>query len=127
MTAVEKILKVLNQNAYKYTFGIRTDARELQVGDSLGVSHEWDWENGCEFEDRYLDGICATGFGELWFDGEEEDVEAVETALKINNGYRDAASYGAKGHQYLIGGHDNGYGNDEAEVILGDAIVLAII
>lgn len=112
------ILNVLieNQNNYK-CFGIRTDDRELNIGDELGCSHDWDFENDTPSEEL-LPGICATGFGELWYD--EDDIETIEKALNAHKSY-----YGK--HTYLIGGYFEKYGDDESEVIISDAEVIAVL
>ena len=117
----ENILKIIAENSNNYrVFGVRSDDRILNVGDALGNSHEWDEENDTYFEDQYLNGICATGFGYLWLDGEQEDQEELEKILNINDQYTGE-------HQYLIAGDESEYGNDESEVIIRNAVVLAVI
>lgn len=118
-TMEDKILNTLMQKGFDYqVYGIRTEGRLLNVGDELGVSKEWDFENDREFEDKYYDGICATGFGYLWFD--EDDMDEIKKALAINSKY-------SAEHQYLIGGTSYEYGDDEQEVIVKDAVVLAVL
>ena len=113
----QKIIEAKN-NGYRY-FGIRT-GRVAEIGEELECSHGWNYENDCESEEL-LDGTCATGFnGSLWFDGEEDD-ELVEQAIALNK-----KRYGGD-MQYVIAGYDSEYGNDEQEVIISGATVIAII
>ena len=115
---MQKIIEAKN-SGYRY-FGIRT-GRVAKIGEELERSHDWDYENDCESEEL-LDGTCATGFnGMLWFDGEEEDDELVEQAIALNK-----KTYGGD-MQYVIGGYDSEYGNDEQEIIISGATVIAII
>lgn len=117
----EKIMKALAENEHNYCcFGIRTDSRVFNVGDYVGDSHAFDYENGCSYDDQYLPGTCATGFDYLWFDGEDEDVETVEKAIQINSDYQGT-------HKYLIAGDDYECGNDEAEIIIRRAVVIAVL
>ena len=115
---MQKIIEA-KDNGYRY-FGIRT-GKAAEIGEELECSHDWDYENDCESEDL-LDGTCATGFnGSLWFDGEEEDDELVEQAIALNK-----KRYSGD-MQYVIAGYDSEYGNDEQEVIILGATVIAII
>lgn len=124
MTKAEIIVNSLVANNYKYwVYGIRTENRLLSEGDKLGVSHEWDFENGDYFEDQYMDGICATGFSCLCYDGEDDDIAAVDRTLSIQSHYLGK-------HQYLIAGPAGcnwSYGNDQGEVVIGNAIVLKVL
>lgn len=120
MTAKEilKVIKSIRENgAY---FGIRSTDEILSVGDELACSRNWN-----EFDEEHdgdeLDGTCCTGFSYLWFDGEQEDIDTVEKAIAINDKYMGK-------HQYLVYGR-YGYeaGDDEQEVILSGAEVVAVI
>ena len=102
------------------SFGIRTDSRAYAVGDELPNSYDWNIEEIEGIDRKPLPGTCATGFGYLWFDGEQDDIDTVRKALTIN------ARYEGK-HRYLIGGLDDYYGEDEAEVIIRNAEVIAVI
>lgn len=115
---INKLLTAMEGNNAKYRyFGIRTDARSFSIGDKITASEDMSIyaEDG-----TMLDGTCATGFDYLYFDGENEDIEAVAKALEINSAY-------AGEHQYLIGGYDANYGDDEAEVIIKNAEVIMTI
>lgn len=113
MTAQE-ILKAIeaNKKNYRY-FGIRRDDRVFKIGEEL--PHSYDWNT----EDEELDGTCATGFGHLWFDGEQDDIDTVQAALDVNEMY-DGENI------YLIAGWSSEYGNDEDEIIINGAEVVAI-
>lgn len=127
MNAAEIVnfLKVFEQDQRHQAYGIRTEDRELKVGDKLGCSHDWDIEHDCQ-SDELLPGICATGIGWLWLnnpgddDSFADDVAAVQEALDTNNKY-------CGDHQYLIGGRFVDYGYDPDESIIADAVVLAVI
>jgi hypothetical protein len=114
----EKIMDALKNNGFKYkVYGIRTDDREFAIGDNLPNSRDTYWEND---EERELDGTCATGFGYLWYD--DDDMGEVKKALAthLGIGYEGA-------HMYLIAGTGFDYGDDEAEVIIENAQVVAIL
>lgn len=107
--------------------GIRTDERLLNVGDELGSSRDWAAEDAAReinFEEVeiYCDGTCATGFGYLWFDedSKEDDLKTIEKAILLNKSYPGE-------HMYLIAGDGSEYGNDDAEVILSNAVVIAVL
>ena len=121
MTAAEKILAEMEANRRNYScFGIRTDAGVHSVGDELECSRNFD--TVCEEDDELLNGTCATGFGMIWYDGEQDDIDEINKALEVNARYDYPGS-----HKYLIGGYGFEYGNDEKEVIIIGAEVVAII
>ena len=117
---VEKILNKMSElkSTYSY-FGIRADDRLFSVGEYLPNSfNQFDEVEPEEWEE--INGTCATGFGYIWFDGEQDDVSEVEKALRINSQY-------IGDHQYLIAGNSREYGNDEAEIIIQDAVVVDVL
>lgn len=121
MTAKE-IYQAIKENKSNYrVFGIRTCADAAEIGDALPCSWNWDWERD-EEDWEQLDGTSATGFGYLWLDEDslEDDLAAIEQAMKINSAYRGA-------HTYLIGGMDYEDGVDQAEVVISNAEVVAVI
>jgi len=112
----EMVLNALIENGYKYNYyGLRTDDRILSVGEEVGDSLDTYWDND---EETYLDGTSATGFGCLWYD--DDDMDEVEKALKIQESY-------VGSHMYLIAGDSSTYGDDPAEVIIRNAVVVAVI
>lgn len=123
MTAAE-IMEVITNNRKNYTvFGIRGDNRSFSIGDELPCSQNmvddlYDHETG---EYPLLDGTCATGFGHLWFDGDDEDIETVQEAIDVN---KDNYNYS---NLYLIGGYDYEYGDDEHELTIKGAEVICKI
>lgn len=124
MTARE-IYHVIDANKHNYhVFGIRTCADEYKAGDCCAASY--DWTDGIPGEQ--LDGTCATGFGYLWlYDNADEediadDVATIQKALDLHR----SISYPGQ-HMYLIAGNDSEYGNDDAEVIISGAEVVAVI
>lgn len=119
--AAAEIIKAMEDAEGCTVFGIRSIDERLSVGDDVPDSHDWNYELDQPSEDT-LDGACATGFGQLW-DGEEnadKNAEIIESAVKEN------ARYGGA-YQYLIGGRYFEYGNDEGEIIIQDAVVIAIV
>lgn len=112
----ELVLNALIENGHKFgCYGLRTDSRVLNVGDELGCSRDLYWENT---EETYLNGTCATGFGYLWYD--EDDIDEVRKALKRQQDYDGA-------HMYLIAGDSSEYGDDPQEIIIKNAVVVAVI
>lgn len=119
MTAKE-IYDILNANQHNYRyFGIRTCDNEYQCGDTVANSYNWDDDEANCYE---LDRACATGFDYLWLDDDsiDEDMATISKALAINACYRGK-------HVYLIAGMDSEYGNDESEIIISSAEVVAVI
>ena len=119
---LKAMMKAKENNSWINCFGLRTENRELNVGDELGCSLAWDEENDRPYEDKYLDGICATGFGYLWLidEDDEDDLKAIEKAIEIHSAYNGA-------HTYLVAGTGFEYGNDEEEIVIAGSEVIAVI
>lgn len=112
-------------------FGIRTieaEAGNLQVGDSVPDSYDWDYDLDCstrETTGETLPGACAIRINTdgLYLDGsdDEEAAQAIESALERAKIY-----FGA---QVLLIGGKHGYvlGDDACEIIIRDADVIAIL
>ena len=84
MTTIEMLKKIEeahNTLGYNY-FGLRTGNENLNENDCSPESHDWDFENDCESEDT-LGGTCCTGIDYLYFDGEEDDISAIEKSNQI--------------------------------------------
>lgn len=123
-------IKTAKENGYRF-FGIRAltdDEENLKAGDHCRDSYDWDIENDCSAyatTGETLNGACAVsidrdGFFLTDFNSEEEDLDAIEAAVK------DAFAYGEK---LAVIGSKEGYENgaDENEIILEDADVLEVI
>lgn len=111
MTKLEKILSVIESyDGSAEAFGLRSDDREMQVGEIFPASRAW--EDGEATEDL-LDGTSVTGFRYA-----EDAAKALDLQLSIYN-------YGQP--LYLVAGNVNSYGEDAGEYILEDAEVLAIL
>ncbi|WP_367567234.1 hypothetical protein [Lacrimispora sp.] len=111
------------QNAW---IGIRHLATDevYQVGDYCRPSYDWNFENDCSTyetdEPQELPGTCAYKTGILiGWDEPEEIAEKLEKALEASNCYM--------GEIVIIAGNSAEYGNDNGEIIIKDAIVLAKI
>lgn len=113
---MKEILEKMEKSNFNY-FGIRSEDRDLPEGYELEQSHDWD--DGVML-DELLSGTCATGIGCLWFDGEQDDIDTVQQAIDANGG-----SYGK--YMYIIGGDSYEDGNDDGEMIISDAVVIAKI
>ena len=125
---VEEIRNLISEAEYDY-IGIRADSRDYQIGEVMDKSHQLfqdpqytDFE--CTellypyisegpyagfFDGGELDGTCALAISEYNI---EEMLEAVK-------------NYGKK--FYLIGGKTIEYGNDEDEIIIRNAEVIAVL
>lgn len=123
---IEEIRKLISDAEYDY-IGIRADDRDYQIGEVMDNSHQLfqdpqyaDFEYtellypyisegpyAGFYDGGELDGTCALEVSE---NNIEEMIEAVK-------------SYGKK--IYLIGGNTMEYGNDESEIIIRDAAVVA--
>lgn len=120
MMAIENILKDM-ENGNCAIYGVRTDSKEYEVGDWCEKSLDtYDNEDHGE-----LSGTSATGFGFLYFDGEQEDIEEVKKSLDFNWNYYNTKN-GAK-YQYIIGGDEYEYGDDDHEIIIKNAKVICVI
>lgn len=120
MKTIESILKEM-ENGNCAIYGVRTDSKKYVAGDQCDISLDT-----CDNEVLgELDGTSATGFGFLYFDGEQEDIDEVKKALDFNwDFYKE--KYDAK-YQYIIGGDEYDYGQDEHEIIIKNAKVICVI
>lgn len=102
-------------------FGLKSCDEEYSIGDSLPASFDLSFyiENYTG-KNPELPGTCATGFGYLWLDDEEEDTITINNAIEIQQDYK--AKY-----QYLIAGENYEYGEDKDEIIIESAVVVAVI
>lgn len=117
---VNLIVNKLNELNYTYNYyGIRACDELYDIGAQLPCSYDQYWQVPY-YEQAKLDGTCATGFGYLWFDGEKEDIVLVKKALEINSKYRGK-------YRYLIAGNDADYGDDDGELIIKNAVVVAVL
>lgn len=111
MTKLEKILSVIESyDGSAEAFGLRSDDRQIQIGEIFPVSRVWDDGKATE---EMLDGTSVTGFRYA-----EDAAKALDLQMSVYN-------YGQP--LYLVAGSVNSYGEDEGEYILEDAEVLAIL
>lgn len=123
-------MKVAKENGYN-VFGIRTvenDAGILNVGDECPDSYNWDFELDCstrETTGEKLNGACAVEIrtDTLMMDGDDDE----DIAEEIERAFEKAAYY--YGEQVLLIGGKFGceHGDDDGEVIIEMADVLAIV
>ena len=125
---VEEIRNLISEAEYDY-IGIRADSRDYQIGEVIDNSHQL-------FQDpQYVDLECtellypyiSEGTYAGFYDGGELDgtcaLEVSES--NIEEMLERVMSYGNK--YYLIGGNSMEYGNDDDEIIINDAEVIARI
>lgn len=133
MTNIQNLVETLKAayaGGYRY-FGVRkvyNYAGIFNVGDSCPKSYNWDFENDCSTYDttgETLPGTSAihVAVEDLYLHGDDDD----EAAEALQNAIDRVSDYG--GEQMLLIGskYSYDYGDDEDEVILEDADVLAII
>lgn len=119
------IIKAINDSRLGW-IGIRhlAEDEQYQIGEYCRNSYDWDYENDCSTYDtaepQELPGTCAynTGIQGEW-DDLEEIKEKLEKALNASRGYY--------GDIVIIGGDRATYGNDEGEIIIADAVVIATL
>lgn len=124
MTRQEVINTITNCN-YSY-IGIRhlADDESYSIGDYCRNSYDWDYEYdrstyGTD-EPVDLGGTCAynTGIMPGW-DELHEITDKLEKALALSDCYY--------GNIVIIAGDHIEYGNDEGEIIIADAVVIATL
>lgn len=121
-------IKAAYENGYRF-FGVRNITRELDklsVGDTCPNSYDWDVENDCSTyctTGETLDGASAIHVNaDPFCDGDEEISEAIESAAK------QAAAYDDEGELVLIASKDGSdWGFDKNEIVLENAIVIAVV
>lgn len=118
------IIKAIEASGYNW-IGIRhlADDENYQIGDYCRNSYDWNYEYDCSTYDtdepQELPGTCAynTKIDCRWDDPEkiaEKLAKAIENANYI-------------GTPVIIGGDRAEYGNDEGEIIIADAVVIAYL
>ena len=120
---VKEWVKTIRENKFS-SYGIRWIAEDesYNIGDIARNSYEWDIENDISTyetdEPVELDGTCAIELViDRTFDEDGEIAEAIEEVLKNRNGYC--------GTPVLLGSDRYEYGNDNGEIIMEDAKVIA--
>lgn len=100
------------------------DDEDYNIGDMCRNSYEWNYElDHSTYEDEEqieLDGTCGyhiVGFADLDSDELEEAERIFLSALNESSIY--------SGKPIVIAGNDYTYGNDENEIIISDACVIA--
>ena len=128
MTA-ENIKEIIETAEYDY-FGVRADDKEYAIGEEMANSHQL-------FQDPvYLDGdmeelaypyIKEGPYAGFYDAGELDGTCAVEvTESTIEEAMNSVKAYSGK-HLYLVGGYYAECGNDDGEIIIREATVLAVL
>lgn len=127
-----ELIKILTKSTEFSWIGIRGTYEEYNIGETLGTSYRWDYENdittyGTE-DQTELGGVSATdATTSNWanFFRDADDIEEMTEYILKQKEINDA--YGFP-NQYLVASNSrNPYGyeeNDEAEAILENAVVL---
>lgn len=125
MLNVQEILNKVNKEGYSVV-AIRhcAEDEDYTVGDICRNSYDWNYELDCSTyeteEPVELEGACGyhvNGFQNL----DDEDIE--EATEMINKAVKEAELYCGK--MVVIAGYSYTYGQDENEVIIEDAEVIA--
>lgn len=132
MNELIEAMKKARENGCTH-FGIRivdNDAGILHVGDLCPDSYNWDFELDCstrETTGETLNGACAVEIDTsmLMLDGDDDE----DVAAEIEKAVQQSESAGYWGEQMLlIAGSDScEYGDDENEIIIENAEVIAIV
>lgn len=114
------------ENSKEAWIGIRhlADDENYEIGDYCRNSYDWDFENDQSTyntdDPQELSGTCAYNTRiQIGWDEPEEIAEKLEKALKASACYM--------GEIVIISGNRAEYGNDDGEIIIKDATVLAKI
>lgn len=114
------------ENSKEAWIGIRhlADDENYEIGDYCRPSYDWDFEKDCSTyeteEPQELPGTCAYNTRiQVGWDEPEEIIEKLEKALRASACYM--------GQIVIISGNSAEYGNDDGEIIIKDAFVLAKI
>lgn len=118
------LLRTAYNNGYRY-FGVRGVHEKVVVGQRLAPSYDWDFENDCS-SDVELPGTCAVDF-ELEAIFLHDDDYDNETFINFEKAYARARDYYGVQTVIIASRYDCDYGYDLDEVILGDAVCLAIL
>lgn len=102
-----------------YIYAVRSSYDEYSIGEELPNSHRW--EDNVDTGEE-LDGTCGTEINFGYYPEIEDVVEALRDAADFN---ANKMMYG--GTTYVIYGTMVEYGEDEREVVLGGAEVLAVL
>lgn len=122
---VKEILRKVCEKGYSVV-AIRhmSNDENYNIGDMCRNSYEWNYElDHSTYEDEEqieLDGTCGyhiVGFADLDGDELEEAEHIFQNALHGSSIY--------SGKPVVIAGNDYTYGNDENEIIISDACVIA--
>ena len=111
-TDVLEIIRSAEKQGISY-FGLRQHHEPVKVGCKLAVSYDQIDDQ----EDEELNGTCASQISYDGFDLEDFDFDCEHV---IDQGYQE-------GPLILIGGKTQDFGNDDHEIIISDAVVLAVI
>lgn len=126
---IEEIRDLINEAEAKYSYiGIRADERDYQIGEIMDNSHQLFQDP--QYDDTFTELLypyVSDGPYAGFYDGGELNGTC---ALRISEDNAEemlkrVMSYGNK--FYLIGGNSMEYGNDEDEIIIEDAEVIAVL
>lgn len=119
-----QIIQTIERNRYAY-IGIRhiCEDEDYSIGDYCRDSYDWDYEYDRSSYDSdepiSLGGTCALSTGiDSGLDAPEEIIKKFESAIEKSKCYY--------GPMVIVAGNSATYGNDEDEIIIRDAIVLAV-
>ena len=118
-TEVREALQNADRKIYRY-FGIRMDDRNFEIGEEIPASENKDWELQ---EEEELEGVsCIEITANPWDEDEEIEENLEEVIAYVEKKYA-LGEY----HLYLIGGYDGQDGQDDREIVIPFADVIAVI
>ena len=129
MTVANIISDILDIIAIdQYTdYGLRVDSIKYNVGDICNNSHSLYWDPVYDEDDNLVYPLIEDGPYTGYYDGGELDgtcaikinADNIEDALNLISQYDGA-------YMHLIAGYDSTIGEDTGEIVIRDAVVLAV-
>ena len=136
MTTTRKQLKeIIKNNSFKW-IAVRGTNQPLEIGETLGTSYEWDYErdvSSYDTEPVELGGVCAVDLthDNQWNDWIETEEEMTEVLDYMESEIQRAKEIYKMPYNYIITSVTKNPldfdENDDNEIILADAVVVAQI
>lgn len=123
---LQKLLNKIKEEKYSVV-AIRRCCKDenYNIGDICRSSYEWDYEYDVSSYDteipNELDGTCGLNITSIIDCEDLTDVRNI-----IDNGIEKSSTYDGN-NVIIIAGYDYSYGNDEEEVIIENAEVIAVL
>ena len=125
MFNIAEILKVVNENYSVVAIRHLAEDEDYKVGDICRNSYDWNWEydHSTYYDEEQIELSGTCGYNISGFDCLDE--EEIEEATRIfEKALKESTLYGGKA--IVIAGDRYQYGSDENEVVIEDAVVIAV-